>query len=971
MAGRKVSAVRDALLSAIAAVILAAVMMALISYKLYWALVFPSVGVVTFLLVLYYHPSRFYKRVVWGCVGLISLFLAVPGLRAAGFLGESSAFVLMVDSVGTGGFIALCVLCGVALVVSAMMDQIQSRSGEVKSTEGDAGEREPMAQVPEVDQHVGSADRSPFVGKAEHVKFEIHYGEEGPEREGKTAEPKETADKEAESLWPGVSVPLDGPKVSEPFAGREEELKELTAAMSGEKSMIAIVGMAGQGKSCLAGEWFKHGARPPEGVGLFWRKVYEAGYTFDRFLDDLHFYLTGVHIDRRRVRTVEERAAMVEAVLREKPCWVVLDGVERWLKRWAAEPDAGVENLTVDDRAGQDTTLDKFLKGACLWENRLRLLLTTRAVPSALDENPPVRVGRKREPEAKLEDLKEKEAVELFEKLEVTGDKAIMLQAVKAYGCHAYSVHVLGVLIRDLYGGDVLKWQEVNPLEEAKLEGLFERIIENRSDDLGLLELMACSVGPAPVAMLAELLGLEEVLVRRALVRLAKWQMAEFAGGSETEEHTIVRQFMIKRIGKDRVKELRRRMAAWWAEREVPARPSHIDEVRPLLKAVEHLTAAGEVGAATDVLYTKWLEEAHYILIEWLDRFGHMEESIRMNGEVIRAYLNLIEKEGRLELRNDLAMCYNNRGNALDAQGKLSEAIEDLGRAIEIYGVLVEKESRLELRNNLAGCHNNRGATLRTEGKLSEAIADYGRAIEIREQLVTKEGQRELRNDLAMCYNNRGNVFQVQGKLSEAIEDYGRAIEIYEKLVEKEGRRELRNDLAVCYNNLGGALQAVGRLSEAIEDYGRAIEIFGVLIEKESRGELRGDLEMSLFNRAVGYTQRKEWKESRADIEKGGGLLRDLICEGQRHMIKSFMKTAGFRCLFARELGGARRAAEWANDAMRWFAQEVEADRLNEVLLREAAGFADDLIGKAKELLEGGLDEELLERFVKTLKEES
>ena len=131
--------------------------------------------------------------------------------------------------------------------------------------------------------------------------------------------------------WPGISLPLGGPKVSEPFAGRREELEALAGAMGGDKTVVAVVGMAGQGKSCLAGEWYKRGARPPEGVGLLWRKIYESGYTFDRFVDELHLYLTGEPIDRLEVTTIEARAQVVAALMQDKPCWIVLDGVERTL----------------------------------------------------------------------------------------------------------------------------------------------------------------------------------------------------------------------------------------------------------------------------------------------------------------------------------------------------------------------------------------------------------------------------------------------------------------------------------------------------------------------------------------------------------------------------------------------------------------------------------------------------------------
>ncbi len=234
-------------------------------------------------------------------------------------------------------------------------------------------------------------------------------------------------------------------------------------------------------------------------------------------------------------------------------------------------------------------------------------------------------------------------------------------------------------------------------------------------------------------------------------------------------------------------------------------------------------------------------------------------------------------------------------------------------------------------------------------------------------ELVEKENRRELRNDLASCYNNLGIVYNVQGKLSDAIADYGTAIEIYGELVGKENRRELRNDLAVCYNNRGNAYGAQGKLSDAIADYGKAIEIFGELVEKEDHRELRSNLASSLNNRAVAYSQKKDWRKSRADTEKGAGLLRGIIEEGQRHVIKSFLKTASFRCRFAKELGDVREAAEWANEGMRWFLEEAEAKRLNEVLLRGAAGFAEDVRANIKLLLKNGLDEEVVERFMKAI----
>ncbi|MCX5645431.1 MAG: tetratricopeptide repeat protein [Phycisphaerae bacterium] len=686
-------------------------------------------------------------------------------------------------------------------------------------------------------------------------------------------------------LWPGVSLPRGGPKVSVPFAGREEELKELATGMSGDRKVVAVVGMAGQGKSCLVGEWYKRGAKPSQGVGLLWRKVYEAGYTFDRFIDELHLYLAGEPIDRMQVKTVRDRATIVENLLAAQPCWIVLDGVERWLKRWAADPDADAKDPTPDDRAGYDPVLDEFLKDACFWENGSRLLLTTHAVPSAFDENPPAMIGHRHGHEKRLTDLKPEEAIGLLDELDVKGTEKAKREAVSAYDCHAFAVHVLGVLIRDLYGGDVSRWRQVNPLQDKpELGGLFARIIDTCKEDLPLLEFVACSLGPAPVAMLAELVARDETSIRKSLAGLKKWQMVEFKG-SGAEQHTLVRKFLTERMGQDEARAHQKRIAAWWTQRKTPTNPTEIEEVRSLLRAVEHLVAACDPDAAAAVFLAKPWPETGYCVGEWLWVFGYLDEGIRIEGLFIKAYMNLIDAEGRIELRNELARHYNNRGLALTDQGHLSEAIADYTQAIEVRDELVEREDRRELRNGLAMCYNNRGNALQDQGHLAQAIADFGHAIEITQGLVEREGRRELRNDLAMCYNNRGNALQDQGHLAQAIADYGHAIEIYEGLVEREGRRELRNNLARCYNNRGTALRVQGHLPEAIADHGRAIEIQEELVGREGHHEQRNDLAICYNNRGNALRVQGHLAETIADYSHAIEITQGLVeQEGRREL---------------------------------------------------------------------------------------
>jgi len=131
--GKNTSAVRDAVVSAICAAIVATVIQVLIAYRVYWAIIPIAIGVCTFLVVLYHHPSRFYRRLVWACLGLLGSFIAVPSLRVAGVFGTNSAIAVMIDSIGTGGFLGLCGVCVVAMLISWKFDRSNGREPAKKS----------------------------------------------------------------------------------------------------------------------------------------------------------------------------------------------------------------------------------------------------------------------------------------------------------------------------------------------------------------------------------------------------------------------------------------------------------------------------------------------------------------------------------------------------------------------------------------------------------------------------------------------------------------------------------------------------------------------------------------------------------------------------------------------------------------------------------------------------------------------
>lgn len=193
--------------------------------------------------------------------------------------------------------------------------------------------------------------------------------------------------------------------------------------------------------------------------------------------------------------------------------------------------------------------------------------------------------------------------------------------------------------------------------------------------------------------------------------------------------------------------------------------------------------------------------------------------------------------------------------------------------------------------------------------------------------------------------------------------DYSGEIENYRRLVDVEGRQELRSNLAGCYNDRGIDLENRGNLNEAVLDYNRAIQIYEQLVIKEGHQELRNELALSLFNRGIIRCRREEWNGAREDIDKSGGILQELIKEGQRELIWQFLKMAGFRISFMSELGGIKKTVGWANDGLRWLFEKARIGDKSKELMEASHLFMDELNQHKELLLREGLDKNIYNFF--------
>jgi hypothetical protein len=107
--------------------------------------------------------------------------------------------------------------------------------------------------------------------------------------------------------WPNPWIKLGARKMVDVFAGRKEEMGQIRDALEDRVPVIVVIGMTGQGKTSLISKWWEKGHEGLKtGLGVFWCRVYDPGYTFDAFLDDALRYVTGAAVDRRQHPSARE-----------------------------------------------------------------------------------------------------------------------------------------------------------------------------------------------------------------------------------------------------------------------------------------------------------------------------------------------------------------------------------------------------------------------------------------------------------------------------------------------------------------------------------------------------------------------------------------------------------------------------------------------------------------------------------------
>lgn len=441
---------------------------------------------------------------------------------------------------------------------------------------------------------------------------------------------------------------------SEFFAGRDSERAMLSAWVSADTQhhVLCLVALGGFGKSALTWHWLEHDLPKLEGrpKRVLWWSFYESAATFDNLLESGIWQWAAKPIPRDR----RGQLATLLKTLQDPDTLLIFDGFERELRAFSGMGAAyqGDETLPSSlgggaDRGGEGGTDDlvcmnplttNFLRAVASGSGAIRakVLITTRLLPSALEQHGGVLIGCKR---IELGGISQDSALQLFRNEGIKGTDTEIESACARYGNHPLSLRLLVSVVKEdfiqpnnIQAADRL--DVTGDLRQRKnhvLENVYERLSPSARTALHTLSSFKVSMPyeiyrqlGQPDQALHELLHFN--LVKRIL-RKASPTNEKFAAVSSSpiwlDLHPIVRHYTYARMtGETRIaneiqmsgethRKKHNRFRDFFAAIEKPSQVQILEDLQPVIALYHHTLQAGELDAAFE-LYRDRLSRSLY-----------------------------------------------------------------------------------------------------------------------------------------------------------------------------------------------------------------------------------------------------------------------------------------------------------------------------------------------------------------------
>ncbi|WP_158840909.1 tetratricopeptide repeat protein [Saccharothrix deserti] len=692
-----------------------------------------------------------------------------------------------------------------------------------------------------------------------------------------------------------ASLPVD-----EGFVGRAAELAVLREflAPGGEQSALAVVGLAGVGKSALViraahvavgAGWF------PGGV-LF---VDAQGYNDDQRLeanDALASLLRALGVAGDAIPPGQgEREALYRSQLAARPPVLVV----------------------VDNASSADQVLPLRPAGQAH-----RLVLTSR-------DNLPVPRARRIE----LDVLAAAEAVEVLDdalrsvdpaddRITAHPDAAGVL--AESCGFLPLALRILAEVVADRRGEDLTRFAESIAAAHDRLgelaydDSVNVRTAFNASygrlpaDQARMFRLAALHPGRTiTVETAAALGGITPADARELLIRLRRAHLLQTGVvADEYRFHDLLRIYAAERcaaVGDEATRQAAERALVGHYVSHVKGVHSHLDpsaahrevfpdrlaalqwfdgelhNLLPVLESAAHNGWHAEVRDAGEAAfrYFNLRRSAEWVPVDLLalasaralgDRIGEgrilnglgsAHHRLRRFDEALRhfqAALALFREVGSVR---DEAHSLNNIASTYASTGRVTEAIRHMGDSAAAYRSAGDADGEARCLANLGKIHSDRG-------EHAPAVTFYQRALELRREVGDRDGEGD-------CLNGLGIEYDALGRVDDAEAHHLAALAVYRTT----GNRHAEGQ---ALNNLGMIAAKKGRLAEALEYHRQSLAI------SQETGNAHGE-GLTLYNvgltywslgrneEAVEHLRRAAERLEEANDPDTAGRVRDAIRE--------------------------------------------------------------------------------------------
>ena len=670
--------------------------------------------------------------------------------------------------------------------------------------------------------------------------------------------------------------------------GREGDIEKIDNIFK-EKSVLAITGFCGTGKSTIASMYVKRIQERGEFAGIYWRKVNETtdiSEIIGSFFKEIGKYIEGFDEHYK----IADKLNIFFRELNEAPYFLVFDNFEVLLNPENNKPlEAGFSDLI--EIANENSIRSKILFTS--WES----ISSDRGI---------------RPYYYPIKGLDKSAGVLLLRREGLSDSEECLVKAVDKSGGHPLALLLLAQLVRSgedtlstLLNDDSIWIGEEGEVAEHILNKVYnERLSE---EECKLLQYVSLFRQPVPAKAILEIANdpkWTESRVNKTALNLIRKSLLQKTESNYWEE-SLISKYAEYRLS-DRV-EHNKTAYEYYASVPLPSNITRKEDVQTLIEAHYHACMAKEYDLAAYVIYDlklhNYLEDlrSYRTLIEIYEKIlpnnhfgtetlltdkalhgwviGNLGLAYKELGEIEKAIkyleesLSIARKYGHIDgigkRLNQLGLAYCNIGNA-------KKALEYHENALVVSKVTRDRKSEGRSLGNIGMAYLQLGDALK-------ALEYLEQALNIAKELVYKKGEETYLGDL-------GSVHLRLGNCDKAIEFHKKALTVSREIEDKKGEAADLGNIGAAYLQRGDAVNALEYLEQALDI---AKEIEDVYSERYYLGNI------GTAYHHLGYTEKAiEYNEQALVITKKIGDK-----QGEGHNLINI----GNLCL---DLGNAKKAIE-------------------------------------------------------------